>query len=207
MYSHENNVPGSQLLDNLKQERFCQEYVLTKNGTQAAIKAGYTKKTAAQTASRMLTYVKVSERIQYLRNHEAKRLHLRKDRVLRELADIAFANIGDCIKIENTKVSKTDPVSGAVEEKCAQRILIEEIPDDLLPAIKSIKQNRDGLAVTMHDKLRAIEIMCKIMGWMDGDPESAPDFIPTSLEERRKFLESLPKAVDVKPQGNDLFEN
>src|SRR5262249_53478937 len=44
-----------------KQERFVQEYLVDLNATQAAIRAGYSKKTATEQASRLLTNVKVSE--------------------------------------------------------------------------------------------------------------------------------------------------
>jgi Phage terminase, small subunit len=41
------------------EERFAREYLLDLDGTQAAIRAGYSAKTAAQAASRMLRNVKV----------------------------------------------------------------------------------------------------------------------------------------------------
>ena len=46
-----------------KQKRFCEEYLIDLNATQAAIRAGYSLKTAEQTASRLLRNVKVQEYI------------------------------------------------------------------------------------------------------------------------------------------------
>lgn len=46
-----------------KQKRFCDEYLIDLNATQAAIRAGYSPKTAEQTASRLLRNVKVQEYI------------------------------------------------------------------------------------------------------------------------------------------------
>lgn len=46
---------------NLPQERFCQEYIKDLNGAQAAIRAGYSAKSAKETASRMLSYPAVRE--------------------------------------------------------------------------------------------------------------------------------------------------
>lgn len=46
-----------------KQKRFCEEYLIDLNATQAAIRAGYSPKTAEQTASRLLRNVKVQEYI------------------------------------------------------------------------------------------------------------------------------------------------
>lgn len=50
-----------------KQEKFCVEYLVDLNATQAAIRAGYSEKTAEATASRLLRNVKVQTRIQELR--------------------------------------------------------------------------------------------------------------------------------------------
>ena len=46
-----------------KQQRFVDEYLIDLNATQAAIRAGYSVKTADQQASRMLTNVKVQQAI------------------------------------------------------------------------------------------------------------------------------------------------
>ena len=46
-----------------KQKRFCEEYLIDLNATQAAIRAGYSPKTAEQTASRLLRNVNVQEYI------------------------------------------------------------------------------------------------------------------------------------------------
>ena len=46
-----------------KQERFVQEYLVDLNASQAAVRAGYSKKASTEQASRLLTNVKVSEAI------------------------------------------------------------------------------------------------------------------------------------------------
>ena len=51
-----------------KQKRFCEEYLKDLNATQAAIRAGYSEKTAEQAASRMLRIVKVQEYLQQFQN-------------------------------------------------------------------------------------------------------------------------------------------
>lgn len=48
---------------NVQQERFCAEYLVDHNGTQAAIRAGYSKKTAAPIASRLLRDVNIRNKI------------------------------------------------------------------------------------------------------------------------------------------------
>jgi hypothetical protein len=49
-----------------RQELFCHEYIKDKNGKQAAIRAGFKEKAAAQVASRLLTYVNVKALVDQL---------------------------------------------------------------------------------------------------------------------------------------------
>lgn len=70
-----------------KQEAFCLEYLVDLNGTQAAIRAGYSKKTAEAAGSRLLRNVKVTARIQQLRNEQQKRVEVTADYVLTTIID------------------------------------------------------------------------------------------------------------------------
>ena len=54
------------MLKNLQHERFCREYVIDHNGTQAAIRAGYAANAAAQQASRLLKRPDIAERVKVL---------------------------------------------------------------------------------------------------------------------------------------------
>ncbi len=56
-----------------KQEAFCREYLVDLNGTRAAIRAGYSEKTAEQQASRLLTKVKVKEKVAELKAEVSKK--------------------------------------------------------------------------------------------------------------------------------------
>lgn len=58
-------------LDNEKHERFCHEYVVDLNGTKAAKTAGYSAKTAASQANRLLKNANIRARIAEL-TQEAK---------------------------------------------------------------------------------------------------------------------------------------
>lgn len=51
-----------------KQEKFCIEYLIDLNATQAAIRAGYSKKTANRIATRLLSNVVIKKRIQELQD-------------------------------------------------------------------------------------------------------------------------------------------
>lgn len=78
-----------------KQEQFCKEYLIDLNGTQAAIRAGYSKDTAKEIASENLTKPNISECIEKLMADRSKRTEITADRVLEEIAKMAFFNVQD----------------------------------------------------------------------------------------------------------------
>ena len=65
-----------------KEERFCLEYTVDYNGTAAAKRAGYTEKSAAKTASRLLKRSCVMERVRQLQKEQAQRLCISSDLVV-----------------------------------------------------------------------------------------------------------------------------
>ena len=80
-----------------KQARFCEEYMIDLNATQAAIRAGYSPKTANEQAARLLANVSIQNRIAQLQAEQSRRTGVSADRVVRELAKVAFVNAGDLI--------------------------------------------------------------------------------------------------------------
>ncbi len=93
-----------------KQERFCQEYLVDRNGTQAAIRAGYSENSARQQASRMLTNAAVLARVRELQEEQAKRLAISQDYVMAQL----MSTYNRCL--EETPVMKFNPCTGQMEE-------------------------------------------------------------------------------------------
>ena len=75
-----------------KQARFCEEYMIDLNATQAAIRAGYSPKTANEQAARLLANVSIQNRIAQLQAEQSRRTGVSADRVVRELAKVAFVD-------------------------------------------------------------------------------------------------------------------
>ena len=73
---------------NDKQKQFCNEYLIDLNGTQAAIRAGYSEKTARSIANENLTKPDIQEYIQKLQEGIAKRNKISQDEVLQDLIEI-----------------------------------------------------------------------------------------------------------------------
>ena len=79
-----------------KQKRFCEEYLIDLNATQAALRTGYSEKTAASIASENLQKPEILGYIAKLRAEQSKRTGITADRVLEELSKLGFAPIDDC---------------------------------------------------------------------------------------------------------------
>lgn len=139
-----------------KQRRFVDEYLIDLNATQAAIRAGYSAKTADQQGSRMLANVKVKQAVAEKQAQRSKRTGVNQDRVVLELAKVAFAKMTDIVDSK-----------GRIKEDAS--------PDDLA-CIESIKykesDNEYGGSVEREvkiaSKLKALELLGKHLGmWSD----------------------------------------
>lgn len=83
---------------NDKQKRFYHEYLIDFNQTQAAIRAGYSKKTAYSQGNRLLKHVEGQEFLNYIRNKAFKKYEITEEKIVQEFAKIGFSNITDAYK-------------------------------------------------------------------------------------------------------------
>lgn len=81
---------GNKQLLSEKHQRFVDEYLIDLNATQAAIRAGYSAKTAYSQGHDLLKHPEVSKAIRAAKKARAQRMVISQDRVLQELARIAF---------------------------------------------------------------------------------------------------------------------
>lgn len=82
-----------------KQKAFVREYLVDLNATQAAIRAGYSEKTARQAGHRMLTNVDIQQAIQSALQKREQKLEITQQSVVNELAKIGFANMADYMRV------------------------------------------------------------------------------------------------------------
>ncbi len=75
---------------NPRHARFAQEYLIDLNGAQAAIRAGFSKRTARSAAARLLTNADIRAAIDEAKLARAERTKITVDNVLQELARVAF---------------------------------------------------------------------------------------------------------------------
>lgn len=76
-----------------KQKRFCEEYLIDLNATQAAIRAGYSSKNASRIAVELLNKTQVSDFLEKTRKEQSERTGITADAVLKELEKIAFIDV------------------------------------------------------------------------------------------------------------------
>ena len=150
---------------NAKQERFCEEYLVDLNATQAAIRAGYSDKTAKSQGSRLLTKADVSARVGELKAERAKRTEITADRVLRELARVAFVDPTDVLNMETATVK---PDVSADDRAVIAAVKVKYIPvkqydeDGELTVVDAVERE-----VKLADKLRALDMLAKHLNMYD----------------------------------------
>ncbi len=167
---------------NDRQRLFVLEYLVDRNATQAAIRAGYSEKTAKQIGSRLLTNVDVAAEIQKLGVKKAAKLEITQERVLQELAAIGFARVTDYLAVQTEPEEKLGihPITGEVTMLPAgwfQYVKIidtADLPEDKLAAVAGIKQGRNGIELKLHDKPRALEMLGKHLGLFDNGAAAVP---------------------------------
>lgn len=80
-----------------KQEAFCQEYIKDFNATQAAIRTGYSQKTADRIASRLLSKVDIQDFVSQLQAKRTERVQIDADYVLKRLHEIDQLDVADIL--------------------------------------------------------------------------------------------------------------
>ena len=83
-----------------KQERFCQYYINCMNATEAAIKAGYSKKTANRIAAENLSKLDIINRLKELQKPLSDELNITRERIARNILKIAEP-VEKVIDVEN----------------------------------------------------------------------------------------------------------
>lgn len=182
-----------------KQQRFVDEYLIDLNATQAAIRAGYSKKTADQQASRLLTNVKVSQYLSERRLALQGRIEITQEMVLRELAKIGFSDIRKVVRWGETKVRMVDGEDDGPEDMVPYHglALIDstEIDEDTAGAIAEVSQGRDGLKVKLHDKKGALVDIGRHLGMFapPANPELDAEIKRLEIQKRRAEIAAIEK--------------
>ena len=126
-------------------------------------------KTAAQAGSRMLRNVKVERYIQERMQARQERTEITQDRVLEELAAIAFARTTDYAEVKDGRVLKNT----------------EKLNEQQIRAIAGIKDGKYGIEIKLNDKEKALELLGRHLGMFKDKVEVS------GLEDEKKKLADI----------------
>lgn len=176
---------------NARQSLFVQEYLVDLNATQAAIRAGYSEKTAASQGQRLLRNVEIAKHIQKAMDQRANTVQITAERVLLEVARLAmydprkfFNASGELLGIHDLDDDTAAALAG---------MDVMELPDGA-GSIKKIK---------LVDKGPNLERLMKHLGLYERDNEQKVDPLTALLHgiATRNAGAFMPVAID--PERNE----
>jgi phage terminase small subunit len=139
-----------------KQQRFVDEYLIDLNATQAAIRAGYSVKTANEQGSQNLAKLSIQQAIAEQMAERSKRTGINQDRVVLELAKIALVKMTDIVDSQGRIKSDASPDDLA----CIESVKYKESESDTGSSVER--------EVKIASKLKALELLGRHLGmWND----------------------------------------
>ncbi|WP_065218099.1 MULTISPECIES: terminase small subunit [Butyricimonas] len=180
-----------------KQEAFCNYYMETGNASEAYRRAFCCKKMSEKTiwekASVLLSKGKVRTRVRELQDEQRSKSDITKDKILKELSNIAFSSISEMHNtwIERKEFEKLTPEQKSTIKSISTKVLKKNIGTHDDPEIVDVEY----VKIELHDKLKAIERICKMLGFDAPEKEevSVSFAKPLSREDRERIEEELEK--------------
>lgn len=189
-----------------KQERFVQEYLVDLNATQAAIRAGYSTKTARVIAQETLLSPAVIAALGARRKALADVIEVTQESLTQRLAHIGYTDMTDIIRWGSREVQigfdadgkrlPPDQIEDAVMVRTELAPYVDAIESDQLSpraraAVSEVALTKDGLKIKMHDKVNAIVQLGRTLGMFTDNVK-----VSVSLESLiREYLPADPPAV------------
>ncbi len=144
-----------------RKQQFCQQYLIDLNATQAAIRTGYSEKTAGSQGERLLKKVEIQTEITRLQGVRAERCEISADDALQRVFALADSNVF--------------PILDALEHHT-----VDQLPKSAQKCVKSVRYKRIEkeaetiveYMVTMHDKIQPLQLLWKHLGLIQSDAEA-----------------------------------
>lgn len=157
-----------------KQRIFVLEYLRTFNATQAAIAAGYSKRTAYAIGWENLRKPEIQAAIKQYKEQFTEELGLDVKRIIAEWMKIAFADTGDYVHFGSRDFPLHNKKGAPLLDEEGQQIIgvqnfmylvnSDEIDSTV---ISEVKEGKDGFSVKMYNKIEALKQLEKYQGFMD----------------------------------------
>lgn len=193
-----------------KQRRFVEEYLVDLNATQAAIRAGYSKKTAEQLGYQLLHKTSVQVAITERREELAKADDITPEKVLKLWWDQANVDVNDIVQyrreacddcwISGERQIEADPDCPSCKGEGHGRLVITDsrkLKGAARRVFNGVQIGKDGIKVLMLDRDKALENVARHLGMFverkeitgkDGAPLSVSVTLPSDpIEAAREY--------------------
>jgi phage terminase small subunit len=175
-----------------KQERFVDEYLIDLNATQAAIRAGFSAKTAEQIGHQLLQKTSVAEAVARAKAERSARIGLTADRVLEELAAVAFARMPEYAEWGEGDTMGLKPSAALSERQAAAIIQVTETEKFVKALGRGEQLMSRERSIKLHDKLGALKLAGQHIGMFAERHEISGPGGSDIVVRARDYREGLP---------------
>jgi phage terminase small subunit len=169
---------GTRSALSVKHSLFVREYLVDRNATRAAVSAGYSAKSAHNQGARLMKNDEIAAEIATATTATFRRLEITRERLIEELARIAFSDISDYVEWGMRERTHVDRSGNAHTDTIARVEVIDSaaINPDARRAISEITEGGNGLKIKLHNKLDAIRLLGLELGMFKEKPTVDADF-------------------------------
>jgi phage terminase small subunit len=170
-----------------RQHLFIEAFLILMNATKAAIAAGFSERSANNQGTRLMANDAIRAEIEARLASTLDRYAVTSDRIIRELAKIAFANIGDFIAVQDGGSAIVD-FGTATREQMASLKSIEIDKHTIESAAPSVRR----VKISMSDKRQALMDLAKLRRMLPADRLEHSGSIEHVVPEEHKIdIESM----------------
>lgn len=177
-----------------KQQRFVDEYLKDLNGTQAAIRAGYSKKTARSISNENLTKPDIQAAIADGMQQRSSRTGITADRVLQELGRLAFVDIRKAYNADGSLKPLHELDDDTAAAIAGMDVTEIGSGDDAIGFVKKIK---------LSDKKGALDLVMRHLGMLTppGHLDLDTELKRIEIENKRLLNEKLRRELEDPNKG------
>jgi phage terminase small subunit len=182
-----------------KQKAFVREYLIDLNATQAAIRAGYSQKTAKAIGHENLTKPDIQAAIQEAQKEAQKRAEVTLDDILNEYKRIAFSGMSKFLRVS----PDGDPIVDL--SACTPQdldLLAEATVEDFTEGRGEDARDVRRIKIKPLDKMKALEVLGKHLGLADRSAEKQTDTLAAAIREINARGSAAPIAT-AQPDDED----
>ena len=177
----------------VKQENFCNYYIESGNASDAYRRAysceNMKNDTINNKAYELLNNGEIAVRIKELQEERKNKSDITKERILQELSSIAFSTIADMHNtwIERKEFDKLSKKEKSAIKSISTKTLKKNIGTSDNPEIVDVEY----VKIELYDKIKAIERICKMLGFDAASEVNVNTPKPMSVEEAKLLIKGL----------------